>query len=135
MTFILLLALYLGLMCRQVDFVTAFLNGPLNEAEIYMEQPDYFNDGPGRVCRVLQSLYGLKQAPRIWYKMLDGYLRKFGFKRTKMDADVYVRTVGTNKVFVTVYVDDLLIVGTGPDIEMVLAELRSKVKIKDLGNV
>jgi len=54
------------------------------------------------------------------YRMLDKYLRKCGFKRTKMDAGVYVRTVGENKVFVTVYVDDLLIVGTESDIEMVL---------------
>lgn len=133
--FILLLALYLGLFCRQVDFVTAFLNGPVGEVEIYMEQPDYFDDATGRVCKLLQSLYGLRQAPRIWYRMLDKYLRKCGFKRTKMDAGVYVRTVGENKIFVTVYVDDLLIVGTESDIEMVLAELRSKFKIKDLGNV
>jgi hypothetical protein len=69
------------------------------------------------------------------YRMLDKYLRKCGFKRTKMDAGVYVRTVGENKVFVTVYVDDLLIVGTESDIEMVLGELRSEFKIKDLGNV
>ncbi|KAE9002116.1 hypothetical protein PR003_g18342 [Phytophthora rubi] len=133
--FILLLALELGLLCRQVDFVTAFLNGPLDGVDIYMEQPDYFNDGTGRVCKLKQSLYGLRQAPRIWYKMLDEYLRKCGFKRTKMDAGVYVRTVGENKVFVTVYVDDLLIVGTETDIDMVLGELSSEFKIKDLGEV
>ncbi|GMF31986.1 unnamed protein product [Phytophthora fragariaefolia] len=133
--FLLLLALELGLLCRQVDFVTAFLNGPIGEADIYMEQPDYVNDGSGRVCKLQQSLYGLRQAPRIWYRMLDKYLRKCGFKRTKMDAGVYVRTVGANKVYVAVYVDDLLIVGKEPDIEMVIAELRSKFKIKDLGNV
>ncbi|OWY97668.1 Integrase, catalytic core protein, partial [Phytophthora megakarya] len=69
--FVLLLALSLGLLCRQVDFVTAFLNGPLDEADIYMEQPDYFDDGTGCVFKLLQSLYGLRQAPRIWYKMLD----------------------------------------------------------------
>ncbi|CAI5728216.1 unnamed protein product [Peronospora farinosa] len=133
--FVLLLALFLGLPCRQIDFVTAFLNGPLDDVDIYMEQPDYFNDGSGRVCQLLQSLYGLRQAPRIWYKMLDEYLRKCGFRRTKMDAGVYVRTVGENKVYITVYVDDLLIVGTESDIEMVLVQLRSKFKIKDLGPV
>ncbi|OWZ16010.1 hypothetical protein PHMEG_00010263 [Phytophthora megakarya] len=38
-------------------------------------------------------------------------------------------------VVVTVYVDDLLIVGAGTDIEMVLTELQKKFKIKDLGEV
>ncbi|GMF52861.1 unnamed protein product [Phytophthora fragariaefolia] len=101
---ILLLALYLGLNCRQVGFVTAFLIGPIGEA---MKQPDYFDDGSGP-C---------------------------GFNRTKMDAGVDVRTAGANKVFITVYVDDLLIVGAGPNIEEVVAELKKEFKIKDLGNV
>ncbi|KAG3042732.1 hypothetical protein PC116_g32608 [Phytophthora cactorum] len=90
MRFILLLALFLGLLCRQVDFVIAFLNGPLDDVDIYMEQPDYFDDGTGRICKLQQSLYGLRQAPRIWYRMLDKYLRKCGFERSKMDAGVYV---------------------------------------------
>ncbi|GMF47685.1 unnamed protein product [Phytophthora fragariaefolia] len=132
---ILLLALYLGLNCRQVDFVTAFLNGPIGEADIYMEQPYYFDNGSGRVCKLRRSLYGLRQAPRIWYQVLDKYLRKCGFNRTKMDAGVYVRTAGANKVFITVYVDDLLIVGADPNIEEVVAELKKEFKIKDLGNV
>ena len=52
-----------------------------------------------------------------------------------MDAGVYVRTVGENKIYVTVYVDDLLINGAESYIEMILAELRRKFKIKDLGTV
>ncbi|KAG2861828.1 hypothetical protein PC118_g20490 [Phytophthora cactorum] len=52
-----------------------------------------------------------------------------------MDAGVYVRTVGVNRVFVMVYVDDRLVVGTKSDIEIVVTELKSEFKIKDLGNV
>ncbi|OWZ05759.1 hypothetical protein PHMEG_00022087 [Phytophthora megakarya] len=70
--FVLLLALHLGLCARHVDFVTAFLNGPIEDGvEIYMEIPEYFDDGSGRVCKLLRSLYGLKQAPLIWYQTLD----------------------------------------------------------------
>ncbi|POM67020.1 putative transposable element [Phytophthora palmivora] len=52
-----------------------------------------------------------------------------------MDVGVYVRTVRANKVFMTVDVDDLLIVGTKTDIEHVLIELKSEFKVKDLDTV
>ena len=31
---ILLLALFLGMLCRKIDFVTAFMNGPLDDVDI-----------------------------------------------------------------------------------------------------
>ena len=68
--FILLLALHLDLKCRHVDFVTAFLNGPIGEAEIYMEMPEYFDDGSGRVCKLLRSLYGCQN--NFWQRQVKG---------------------------------------------------------------
>lgn len=44
---------------RHFDIKTAFLYGTLQE-EVYLEQPEGFNDGSGRVCRLKRSLYGLK---------------------------------------------------------------------------
>ncbi|KAE9282446.1 hypothetical protein PF008_g27639 [Phytophthora fragariae] len=133
---VLLLALHYGLLCEHVDFVTAFLNGPLGEdVEIYMEMPDYFNDGSGRVCRLLRSLYGLKQAPLFWYRMLDKYLRSCGFERSKMDNGVYWRVVGGSPIFLTVYVDDVIIAANAENIKLVVGELERKFSIKDLGSV
>lgn len=43
----------------QMDAVTAFLQGDLSE-EIYMEQPDGFNDNSGRVCKLKKSIYDFK---------------------------------------------------------------------------
>jgi hypothetical protein len=134
--FILLLALHIGLSTRHVDFVTAFLNGPIDEdVEIFMEMPEYFDDGSGRVCSLLRSLYGLEQAPMIWYQTLDNYLMQCGFRRTKMDGGIYTRSVGGSPIFVAVYVDDLVIVGTDENIELVLRELRAKFQVKYLGPV
>ncbi|POM60090.1 polyprotein [Phytophthora palmivora] len=57
---VLLLSLLLGLECRHVDFVTAFQNGVLCGVDIYMKQPEGYDDGSGRVCKLLKGLYGPK---------------------------------------------------------------------------
>lgn len=93
-----------------------------------MEMPECFEDGSGRVCKLLRSLYGLKQAPLIWYQTLDKHLRSSGFRRTKMVGGVYTRSVGGSHIFVTVYIDDLIIVGTHENIELVRSELQAKFK-------
>jgi len=51
---------------HQMDVMTAFLNGDLDE-EVCMEQPDGYVDQTysDEVCRLLQVLYGLKQAPKM----------------------------------------------------------------------
>ena len=43
----------------QDDVVAAFLHGDLDET-IYMRQPEGYDDGTGRVARLLRSIYGLK---------------------------------------------------------------------------
>ncbi len=50
---------------QQIDTVTAFLSGDLEE-DIYMEVPDGSknSDGPNMVCKNQKSLHGLKQASR-----------------------------------------------------------------------
>ncbi|OWZ12427.1 putative mitochondrial protein [Phytophthora megakarya] len=54
---VMIMALIQGLDCRHFDFVAVFLNGELMDVEIYIEQPEGYNDGTGRVCRLLKGLY------------------------------------------------------------------------------
>ena len=133
--FVLVLALMRGYQARHVDFVTAFLNGAIDDVEIYMAQPEFFDDGSGRVCLLKRSLYGLKQAPRIWYKTLDKWLRKHGWKRSSMDQGVFWRPVGNDVVFLTVYVDDLILVGSPENNDAVLRMIQGAFQVKDLGPV
>lgn len=44
---------------QQFDIKTAFLYGTINK-EIYMQQPEDFEDGKTRVCKLLKNLHGLK---------------------------------------------------------------------------
>ena len=50
-----------NLQLNQMDVKGAYLNGILQET-IYMEQPEGYKDGTGRVSRLVKTLYGLKQA-------------------------------------------------------------------------
>src|SRR5947209_1465293 len=48
---------------QQMDVKGAFLNGNITE-DIYMKQPESYDDGMGCLCHLIKSLYGLKQAGR-----------------------------------------------------------------------
>ncbi|CAI7798452.1 unnamed protein product [Closterium sp. NIES-54] len=52
-----------GWVVKQMDVTTAFLND-IFEEEIFMAQPEGFDDGSGRLWKLKKALYGLKQAPR-----------------------------------------------------------------------
>lgn len=126
------LAVKLKLKIHQVDAITAFLQGDLEE-EIYMEQPEAYNDNSGRVCRLNKAIYGLKQAGRQWNIKLCDSLLKFGLRKSNLDPCVYFSDI--KKVFLLVYVDDMLIFyENNEDLNEVREYIHSKLKIKDIGN-
>ena len=65
---------------HQMDVVSAFLNGELEE-EIYMKQPPgYVQSGKENlVCKLRKSIYGLKQSPCCWNQKLCDHLKSLGF--------------------------------------------------------
>ena len=78
-------------MLKLFDVKTAFLYGELEE-EVYLEQPEGFDDGSGRVCRLKRSLYGLKQAPRRWNKRFISFMEKPGSKNITTDPCQFYHT-------------------------------------------
>jgi hypothetical protein len=91
-----------------------FLNGDLKE-EVYVHQPLGFaiHGKEGKVLRLRNALYGLRQAPRVWNVKLDSTLKGMGFGQSPHEAVIYQRGNGGNTLLVGVYVDDLVITGTG----------------------
>ncbi|OWZ03686.1 Gag-pol Polyprotein [Phytophthora megakarya] len=118
------------------DVKTAFLYGDLDEM-ILMENPPGFQvDGPGRVWRLLKSLYGLKQAPNNWNRTLHARLMKLGFTRTDSDYGFYVlREKGEVKILLTVYVDDLLMMGPRDLCAKTGASLQEAFELTTMGTV
>ena len=124
--------------CDQMDVVTAFLNGDLEE-EIYMEVPAGFRDPnkPNLVCRLLKALYGLKQAPKQWHAKIHDYLTNdLGFISCPYEPCLYVRHTDNGIIILILYVDDLLIAGSDTaTLDSIKAELMRRFKMKDLGPV
>ncbi|CAI7906818.1 unnamed protein product [Closterium sp. NIES-54] len=104
--------------------------------EIFMAQPEGFDDGSGRVLRLKKALYGLKQAPRQWYLKLRGVLEEIGFTPSTADHSLFMLGKGEQRSFMVVYVDDILIFSHSSDLvkEMML-KLQDKFKCKALGDV
>ncbi|KAE8239874.1 hypothetical protein A4X13_0g8029 [Tilletia indica] len=116
----------------QFDYDTAYLNGPLH-AKVYMHPPEGTESRPGKVWRLIKALYGLKQAGREWNLVLVELLTDLGFKQSKTDASLFVRT-DPSFVAIIVYVDDLIIAAAkGTDMGELKRQLAQRFKGKDLG--
>ena len=53
-----------------MDVKGAYLNGTIKE-QIYMKQPEGYDDGTGHICHLIKSLYGLKQTGHKWNNELN----------------------------------------------------------------
>ncbi len=127
---------HLNLECDQMDVVTAFLNGELNET-VYMEVPSGFaNEGTNdKVCLLHKAIYGLKQAPKQWFAKINSFLvEDMKFKSCYQEPCLYVRHRSSEVLIIVLYVDDLLIAGNSRfSIDSVKKEFSANFKMKDLG--
>lgn len=102
LTFI--LSLLKGFHAKQVDFIQAFTQAPL-DCPIYMEIPAGFHVIDGKlqfagehikqtdktyVLQLLKNMYGLKQAGHNWYKHLTDDLLQLGFHQSKVDKCLFI---------------------------------------------
>ena len=94
---------------HQLDVNNACLHGDLHK-EIYMALPlGVHSTVPQAVCRLKKSLYGLKQASRL--AKLSEVLFQRGYKHADNDYSLFYRKESHSMVFLTVYVDDILLTG------------------------
>jgi hypothetical protein len=125
----------LDLEIHVMDVSNAFLYGEI-EHDIFIDQPEGYDDGSGRVCRIRRALYGLKQSPRQWNQHLHEYLLSLGFTASDFDPALYLRWRADGLTLLLVYVDDLLILCACLRMLKVLKEqLMGRWKMRDLGEV
>jgi len=121
-----------GARIELVDFITAFLNGDIEE-DVYVKLPKSY-DASQRVYKLAKSLYGLRQSPRNWYLKLTKALHALGFKSIDAAECVYTKGEGRKLVVLLVYVDDMVIMSIDKgDLVATKKSLKKDFKITDLG--
>ncbi|XP_019150301.1 PREDICTED: uncharacterized protein LOC109147108 [Ipomoea nil] len=75
--------------------------------------PGFVSSCPNKVCRLRKSLYGLRQAPRCWFPKLADSLTNYGFHQSSSDHSLFTCNHNGVKLYILIYVDDLVISGNG----------------------
>ena len=96
-----------GLQLMQGDIGNAYL-------ESYTQEKVYFTAGPefghlaGHNYIIDKALYGLRSSGLCFHERLSTVLRQFGFHRSKVDPDVWMRDLNDMWEFIVVYVDNII---------------------------
>jgi hypothetical protein len=121
-----------------MDVVTAYLYGPL-DSDIYMKVldgipvPNKHANCNIYCVKLVKSLYGLKQLGRMWYNQLKEFLLNKGYSSNDDCPCVFIRKSTTGFCIISVYVDDLNIIGHTMDIDEAHDHLKTEFEMKDLG--
>ena len=73
------------------------------------------------------------KAPRAWHSKITQYLHQIGFKMSRSDNSLYIRSDSKGQVFIKIYVDDLVIGGEHlANIENIRNLLSGQFEMKDM---
>ncbi|GKD34146.1 retrotransposon protein, putative, ty1-copia subclass, partial [Tanacetum coccineum] len=120
---------------KAMEADNAFINRFINE-EVYMQQPSGFeySQRPQYVCKLHKAIYGLNQSPRAWFSRLTDKLFQLGFRSSKADTSLFVFHHQDVVIYMLVYVDDIVIMGSSQNvIDILVRALSGSFSIKDLG--
>ena len=122
-----------------LDVRTTFLNADVEE-EVYVKMAPgydtYHKTGVPFVMKLKKGLYGLRQSPKNWFGTMDDHLSNIGFRSLKSDPCVYVFGDKTGTTTLTLYVDDILLLGNNKHLLGKLKkQLMDRFEMTDLGDV
>ena len=131
----------------RIDFVSAYLQGKLEEGEtVFCKMPEGYettnSDGRPNVLRLEKPIYGLAQAGRRFQRSIFPWLKQFGFKQSEYDPCVFfMRTHNADRnelVILGVYVDDILTCASHTDkqstVRKFVAALKSEWEVEEEGD-
>uniref|UniRef100_H3H6A9 Integrase catalytic domain-containing protein n=2 Tax=Phytophthora ramorum TaxID=164328 RepID=H3H6A9_PHYRM len=133
---IIAIAKYFGWPLDQLDVVTAFLYGVMKEVVFCVVPEGVELDGGFDCLELVKAIYGLKQASRVWNETFDEFMCSIGFQVSAFDPCLYIKMVDSHcvLVLVLVYVDDVLITGSLPElISRTKTDLKTRFEMTDSG--
>jgi hypothetical protein len=119
-----------------IDIVATYLYGSL-DSDIYMKVPDrisVLNASAKRnmyCVKLNKSLYDLKQSGRMWYNRLSEFLLQKGYSNSDDCPCVFIKKSSLGFCIISVYVDDLNIIGNTQDIDEARNHLNTEFEMKD----
>ena len=88
------------------------------------------------MCCLHKFLYGLKQAPRAWYNRLSEFHLSIGFQASKVDTSLFLLSLNGAMIYLLVYVDDILLIGSNSTLlHKLITLLQIESKLWNLGSV
>jgi hypothetical protein len=142
----LVLSLLSGLKSRQVDYVSAYTQAPL-DCELFLNIPPGFTVINNKLVfttsstqginkdwalKINKNMYGLKQAGNNWFHHLTQFLLDRGFSQSTIDPCLFIR----NNCLVIVYVDDcLLFAPTDNILQQLIDSLQQEFNLTSEGDV
>ena len=79
------------------------------------------------------SLYGLKHSGCMWYNCLSKYLLKEGYVNNPICTCIFIKKSETKFAIITMYVDDLNLIGTPEELTRTTNYLKNEFEMKDHG--
>jgi hypothetical protein len=83
--------------------------------------------------KVIKSLYGLKQSGRMWYNRLKEFLVNKCYSNSDDCPCVLIRKSATGFCIISIYIDDLNIIGHTKDIDEARNYLKMEFEMNDFG--
>lgn len=80
------------------------------EEKVYVREGKEFGKLQGKNLTINKALYGLRISGLRWNERFSDYLRDMGFFTSKEESDIWMRNCNIYYDYISVYVDDLIIV-------------------------
>ena len=111
---VLAIAAELDYVVYMLDVQTSFLNANVEEEDFVKMAPGCERSNESGVplgMKLKKSLYSLRQSPKHWFSTMDHHLGKLEFRSLKSDLCIYVCEDKNGLAILTLYVDDVLLLG------------------------
>ena len=119
---------------RQIDIGNAYLCADIASEHVFCSPPEG-REKPGYVMYLQKALYGLKNSAKAWFDTFAETLKGLGYSQSHYDECLweYKNKSENKKIYIIVFVDDVLAIGDDDYINDFISKISQKYKIRDLG--